>query len=71
MNNSDKIGYAIALFMFTIAVFLGATSLLTDDIYSQLFILFVMGLLIIAGFLMLKEIGDLDNRNVFGQKKNE
>jgi len=63
MIKSNKIGYALALFMFTIAVFLGATILLSDEIYSQLFILFIMILLIIAGFLMLKEIGDLDKTN--------
>ena len=60
---SNKQGYALAIFMFAIAIFLGVTSLLSDDIYSQLFILFIMGLLIFAGFLMLKEIGDLKKRN--------
>jgi len=56
MISSNKTGYALAIFMFTIAVFLGATSLLSDDIYSQLFILFIVSLLIIAGLIMLKEI---------------
>ncbi len=63
MIGSNKTGYAIAIFMFANAVFLGATSLLSDDIYSQLFILSIMGLLIIAGLLMLKEIGELEKRN--------
>jgi|GEM_PF-4312134 len=34
MIGSNKTGYAIAIFMFANAVFLGATSLLSDDIYS-------------------------------------
>jgi len=68
MINSNKTGYAIAFFMFAIAVFLGATSLLSDDIYSQLFILFIMGLLILAGILMLKEIGEMEKTNDFRGK---
>ncbi len=63
MINSNKTGYALATFMFVIAFALGVTSWSADNIISQLFILFVMGLLIIAGVFMLKEIGGLEKRN--------
>ena len=49
--------------MFIIALALGVTSWSADNIASQLFILFVMGLLIIAGIFMLKEIGEMKKRN--------
>jgi len=62
MINSNKIGYAIATFMFVVAVALGTTSFTTDNIISQLFILSIMGLLIIGGILMLKEIGDMKKK---------
>ena len=61
--NKEIVGYALATFMFVIAFALGVTSWSADNIISKLFILYVMGLLIIAGIFMLKEIGDLKKRN--------
>jgi len=67
-SSSNKIGYAIATFMFVVALAIGATSLTTDNIISQLFILSIMGLLILGGILMLKEIGDQSKKEI-GEKE--
>jgi len=61
---NNKIGYAIATFMFVVAVALGTTSLSADNIISQLFIVSIVGLLIIGGILMLKEISDESKKEI-------
>jgi len=49
-------GYSIAGFTFGVAVFLALTSMFTDDFFSEVFVLAVSGMILIASFLMFRGI---------------
>lgn len=59
-HNHGKLwqGYTISCFVFAVAVFLAITSMGTDDFFSELFVLAVSGMLLIASFLMFKGVLD-------------
>jgi len=64
-------GYSIAGFTFGVAVFLALTSMFTDDFFSEVFVLAVSGMILIASLLMFRGILEKKKDCQVCSQKNE